>query len=106
MSVSAIFPDEIALEQVKPGSRNLYKKAFNRLREFLGRDLEDSPPSEQDLINYFRDLRNEKKAASSTLWTTYSLINSVCKGKYIMDLKTFTRVSTEFVITLNHIASN
>ena len=92
MSEASILSDQIALEQVKPGSRIIYKKAFDRLREFLERDLEDLP--EQELMRYFRDLRLEKNAASSTLWSTYSMINSLCKGKYNLDLKKFTRVSS------------
>ena len=92
--VGVILPDSLALEQIKPVSRNVYKKAFDCLREFIGRDFEDSGPSESELISFIKDLREVKKAASSTLWTTYSMINSVCKAKYNLDLKKFTRVTS------------
>lgn len=92
MESFVILPDNLALEQIKMSSRASYQKAFNRFREYVGRDLEDSGPVEEELLNYFRDLRNEQNAASSTLWTTYSMINTMCKGKYNSDLKKFTRV--------------
>ena len=66
MEENVILSDDIALQQVKPSSREAYKKAFNRLREFARRDFEDYAPTEQELIQFFLDLRNEKKAASST----------------------------------------
>ena len=91
--VGVILPDSLALEQIKPVSRNVYKKSFDSLREFIGRDFEDSGPSESELLSFIKDLREVKKAASSTLWTTYSMINSVCKAKYNLDLKKFTKYS-------------
>ena len=79
---------------MKEQSRKLYVKAFNLLREFLGgKDLDVEPPSEHDLLAYFRFLRLEKKMASSSLWTTYSKINSMCKAKYALDMKRYYRVA-------------
>ena len=53
--------------QIKEGSRKLYIKAFNGLREHLGNDLETRPPSEEELLSYFKFLRLEKGLASSNL---------------------------------------
>ena len=71
MSSASILPDAEALIQIKEGSRKLYIKAFNGLREHLGNDLETRPPSEEELLSYFKFLRLEKGLASSSLWMTY-----------------------------------
>ena len=94
MASAAVLSDTDALMQIKEGSRKLYTKAFNQLREFVDNDLETRPPSEEELLNYFKFLRFDKKLASSSLWTTYSMINGVCKGKYSLNLKTLCRVTS------------
>ena len=96
--MTAILSDAAALEQINPKSRDLYKKYFDRLRSFLDRDLEDNAPTEMELISYLKHVRNDLNAASSTMWTTYSMLNSMCKAKYNIDLKKFSRVS--FYITV------
>ena len=62
MESFVILPDNLALEQIKMSSRASYQKAFNRFGEYVGRDLEYSGPVEEELLNYFRDLRNEQNA--------------------------------------------
>ena len=89
---SEVLVDSMAMEQISPASRQLYKKTFISLRSFLGRDMEDFGPTEQELLNFFKNLREVKLAASSSLWTIYSQINSFCKAKYNVDLKKFNRV--------------
>ena len=75
--VGVILPDSLALEQIKPVSRNVYKKAFDCLREFIGRDFEDSGPSESELISFIKDLREVKK--SCFLYTLdYLLYDKQC----------------------------
>ena len=51
------FTDGDALVQIKEPSRKLYAIAFNQLREYLGKDLEIEPPSEKELLDYFKYLR-------------------------------------------------
>ena len=80
MSLASILPDAEALIQIKEGSRKLYIKAFNGLRKHLGNDLETRPPSEEELLSYFKFLRPEKGLASSPLWTTYS---QICNSSYL-----------------------
>ena len=94
MASAAVLSDTDALMQIKEGSRKLYTKAFDQLREFVDDDLETRPPSEEELLNYFKFLRFDKKLASSSLWTTYSMINGVCKGKYSLNLKSLCRVTS------------
>ena len=93
-SGSHILPDDDALVQIKEPSRKLYAIAFNQLREYLGKDLEIEPPSEKELLDYFKYLRLEKNMASSSLWTTYSKINGICKAKYSFNLKQYYRVTS------------
>ena len=93
-SGSHILTDDDALVQIKEPSRKLYAIAFNQLREYLGKDLEIEPPSEKELLDYFKYLRLEKNMASSSLWTTYSKINGICKAKYSFNLKQYYRVTS------------
>ena len=93
-SLPTILPDADALIQIKEGSRKLYIKAFNQFREYIGNDLEARPPTEQELLSYVKFMRLEKGLASSSLWTTYSMINGVCKGKYSINLKQYCRVTS------------
>lgn len=81
MSQFEIFPDKVAFEQVKPGSRAHHQKAFGRLHEFLNQELEDSLPSEQNLPIYLG------KYAMTKFSPAYSLIYSVFKGSTIWNSK-------------------
>ena len=90
---SIIFPDSEALIQIKEGGRKKYLRAFNQLRDFIGDQLESRPPTEHELLKFLRHLREEKGMASSSLWTIYSMINSVSKGKYSFSLKQYCRVT-------------
>ena len=42
---------------------------------------------------YFKYLHEEKKAASSSMWTYYSYINSICQRKYSVRLQQFPRIT-------------
>ena len=57
----ATLSDALALEQINLKSRDLYKKIFNRLRSFLGHDLEESGPTELELISYLKHVRKRSK---------------------------------------------
>ena len=56
---------------------------MRKLRDFFPCSLEFDTrmPSEEKFSTYFRFLRQDKGFSTSTLWTTYSMLNSVCKGK-------------------------
>ena len=51
-------------------------------------------PTETEFLDFFRDLRINKKRASSSMWTVYSMVNSVCKAKYGLNLQSFPRITT------------
>ena len=69
-------------------SQPLYEKAWSKFRDFFPCSLEFDTrmPSEEQFSTYFRFLRPDKGFSTSTLWTTYSMLNSVCKGKYSKSL--------------------
>ena len=93
--MSAILSDELAFETVAEASRGRYKKAWEEFKGFsiFSCEFETRMPSESELLEYFKHLRNEKKSSSSTLWTVYSMLNSVCKGKYSERLQKFPRIT-------------
>jgi hypothetical protein len=88
--------DAIALESIKEKSRVVYSKAWKEFRDFFPdpSQFDTRRPQEAELLDYFRDLRLKKKRASSSMWTTYSMVNSVTKSKYGMSLQTFPRVTS------------
>ena len=81
-----IFEDLQALETIKMKSRPLYKKAWSK--------FDTRMPSEEEFSTYFRFLRQDKGFSTSTLWTTYSMLNSVCKGKYSKSLQQYPRLQS------------
>ena len=75
-------------------TRSMYQKAWNEFQEFFTEDnFKENMPSEGHFITYFKYLRNDKKLATSTIWTTYSKINSVIKSKFGRALQEFPRVA-------------
>ena len=91
-----IFGDLKALETIKMKSRPLYEKAWSKFRDFFPCSLEFDTriPSEEEFSTYFRFLRQDKGFSTSTLWTTYSMLNSVCKGKYSKSLQQYPRLQS------------
>ena len=89
-----IHDDNTAVEGIKEKSRPAYIKAWAKFRLFQENSVEFETriPTEQEFLTYFRHLRTEKGMASSTMWTTYSMINSTIKGKHGSSLKIFPRV--------------
>ena len=72
---------------------------LSRVCEFKERavnsgEFEERMPTEDEFADYFRSLRLEKKLSSSTMWTTYSIVNAVVKGKYGKRLQNYLRLTT------------
>lgn len=96
-SMSAlIYSDDKAVEAIKEPSRKRYLKAWGEFKERISdpAELDNRIPTEEELTNYFKFLRMEKKSSSSTLWTIYSMLNSVVKGKYGERLQKYPRLTT------------
>ena len=49
---------------------------------------------EEEFLSYFRHLRTDEGYSSSTMWTIYSMVNSVCKGKYGSCLQKHPRITS------------
>lgn len=57
-------------------------------------EFEQRAPSEEEFLSFFRHQRLELKKASSTMWTTYSMLNGVIKGKYGIRLQDYPRLTS------------
>jgi len=89
-----IFSDHEIFDQIKDSSRKSYIRAWKDFKEFNPTlNYEEGPPGEDAFITFFRHLRLEKMFASSSMWTTYSYINSVVKRKYGFKLQSLPRVT-------------
>ena len=96
MEKKKILDDTSALRMIKETSRPLYLKAWQSFKNHFDAKVQfdDRMPDEDELLRYFSHLREEQGLASTTLWTTYSKINSVCKNKYGRSLQEYPRVTT------------
>ena len=89
-----VLSDQEAFEVIKPKSRPVYLKAWLKFKSFdESHNFENGMPGENLLSSYFKQLR-ASGAASSSLWTTYSLINAVIKAKYSERLQKYPRLTS------------
>ena len=90
-----MFSDEEVFKTIKPKSREAYVKCWDTFKNHFG-DKKDEfnlrMPSEKEFCVYFRYLREDQKRASSSLWTIYSMINAMVKGKYGKALQGYPRL--------------
>ena len=68
--------------------------------EHTGSFFDNSAPSEEDLMSYFKFNRTERKMASSSMWVLYSHVNVVLKNRYGIKLQGFPRITT--LLELQH----
>ena len=99
LSTFKIVDDDIALESIKEGSRAKHAKLWREYKDYTfqsgaGMNWEEERPKEEDVLAWVHYLRKDRKAASSSLWTYYSMLNTVVKSKYGFNLKTYVRVAT------------
>jgi len=88
-----IISDEDVFAQIKDKSKKAYLKLWMDFKLFsVTFNAEDGPPGEDILIDFFKHLRLVKKAASSSMWTNYSYLNSVLKRKYNFQLQSLPRL--------------
>ena len=87
--------DENAVESIKEKSRSKYVKAWEAFKKYNEAvDFEICMPEEENFFNYFKHLRSDLQYSSSTIWTMYSMINAVCKGKYGKCLQKYPRITS------------
>ena len=105
-----IIPDEEAYLYIKQTSREAYKCAWETFRNSypgVQQDFEKRVPPEKELLDYFVKLREgrlldsgerEEGKASSTILTTYSLINGVMKHKYSFNMNRYPRIAARMKV--------
>ena len=94
MASNLVLCDQEAFESIKEGSRSNYVKIWEKFVKFCGFD-EKNAPKEEQVLKLIKKLRYEENAASSSLWTYYSMLNSCVKAKYGFNLKHYSRVTTQ-----------
>ena len=83
------------MEKLNPiKSSKRYEESWDKFLQFNG----NVPPEmiiEENLIEYFDYLRNEKHFASSTLWSQYSMLNHKVQILYGKKLQTMPRLTIQ-----------
>ena len=79
-----ILSNSLASETIAEASRGQYLKIWADFKAFsdLSDEFDNRIPTESEFVEFFKHLRTNKKSSSSSLWTIYTMLNSVCKGKY------------------------
>ena len=97
MSAVTVVSDHDAFMAIKEGNRKRYIKTWESFKEHLGieKNWEKEHPKEEEVMSFVKMLRMEKKMASTTLWSTYSMLNTVVKNKYGFNLKNYVRVTIQ-----------
>ena len=94
--MSEILSDTLASETIAEASRGRYLKTWADFKAFSDQsdEFDNRMPTESEFVEFFKHLRTNKKSSSSSLWTIYSMLNSVCKGKYSERLQKFPRITS------------
>ena len=92
--MTAVQSLEAALSLQKPAYGLKCKKVWLDFVEYSSDNFDDKAPQEEKLIDYFKQLRENKKLASSTLWVQYSYLNTIIKNRYGTKLQSFPRITT------------
>ena len=73
--MASIKDDLTAFKSIKEKTRPRYKKTWVEFKDFIGagEEFDSRSPTEEELSSYLRHLRQEKGAASSSMWTLYSI---------------------------------
>ena len=91
--MSEILSLEEALSLLKEDYRPKVKKVWCNFVACCNKSFDDKAPKE-DFLTYLKFLREEKKMASSSLWTYYSLLNTMMKNRYNTPPQRFARITT------------
>ena len=92
---------EAILDNVAPSkSKSVYDKAWDTFKATLKavKKIDDDfdsawIPGEEDYIQYFHHLHNERKMKSSSLWSIYSRLNNNHQRKFGIKLQTWPRIT-------------
>ena len=94
--MSSILSDQEAVETVKGSTNERYLKIWVSFKNNSpnSAEFENRIPEENELLDFFRHLRNDLKYSSSSMWTYYSMLNAVIKGKYGERLQKYPRITS------------
>jgi len=94
--MSSILSDQEAVENVKGSTKERYLKIWTSFKDNSpnSAEYESRTPKENELLDFFRHLRNDLKYSSSSMWTYYSMLNAVIKGKYGERLQKYPRITS------------
>lgn len=93
LTMSKITSDEDVFSQIKDKSKKDYAKLWMDFKLFsVTFNSEEGPPGEDIIIDFFKHLRLVKKSAFTSMWTSYSYLNSILKRKYNFQLQSLPRV--------------
>ena len=102
---STVIPDEEAYLFIKQTSRESYKTAWEIFRASypdVQEEFDRRVPFEKELLDYFVGMReggkNGEGKASSTILTTYSLLNGVMKHKYSFNMNRYPRIAARLKV--------
>ena len=82
--------DDILDDSLPGPSKELYQKKWSQFILFIG---DDRRPNEADYLQYFDHLHSTKNMKASTIWSTYSCLNSIHQREYAERLQAFPRVT-------------
>ena len=85
-TVHAIVSDILPLKSAKK-----YDENWEQFCSYVS--LKDKRPGEEDFLQYFDHLRHERKLASSTLWSIYSMINHHYQLHFGQKLQMYPRLT-------------
>ncbi len=92
--MASIVADKEVFAQFKEESKKQYTRIWSQFRDFVPQhDFELDAPGEESFSLFFNFLRQEKKFASTILWTYYSCLNCIMKRKYNIKLQEMTRLT-------------
>lgn len=85
---------EVIISEINPmKSTKKYNTSWQQFLDYT--EIKDRKPTEQDFLQYFDYQRNEKKLAASTLWSSYSMINSKYQLNFGEKLQSFPRLTMQ-----------
>ena len=87
---------EVSKDTFPLKSKEVYKQAYKQFERFLkaqNRFVEGSAPSEEDFLNYFTYLKDDRHFAPNTIWCTSAKLNACVKREYGFKLQDYPSVS-------------
>ena len=105
-AMATIVPNDDVFAQFKDESSKQCRRVWSQFREFISSDFDckSGPPGEECFTKFFKFQRNEKKYASTTMWTFYSCLNSIMKRRYNVKLQELSRLTSASILIFSGIS--